>query len=83
MAITFRVDREKHYFVSVPDAENKESLSKNGITHILSVYNNAKPVFEVSRPYWTISVFVLSTEMSTAYAIMFPVSLLEAVMSYV
>lgn len=32
----------------VPDAENKESLSSNGITHILSVYNNAKPVFEVS-----------------------------------
>lgn len=31
------------------DAENKESLSKNGITHILSVYNNAKPVFEVSK----------------------------------
>lgn len=48
MAITFRVDQEKSYFVSVPDAENKESLSKNGITHILSVYNNAKPVFEVS-----------------------------------
>ncbi len=32
----------------VPDSENRESLSKNGITHILSVYNNAKPVFEVS-----------------------------------
>lgn len=36
-------------FFFAPDAENKESLSKNGITHILSVYNNAKPVFEVSR----------------------------------
>lgn len=34
--------------VLVPDAENRESLSQNGITHILSVYNNAKPVFEVS-----------------------------------
>lgn len=39
---------EEFHFLSVPDAENKESLSKNGITHILSVYNNAKPVFEVS-----------------------------------
>ncbi|XP_037549313.1 dual specificity protein phosphatase 22-A [Nematolebias whitei] len=28
------------------DSENRESLSKNGITHILSVYNNAKPMFE-------------------------------------
>lgn len=36
-------------FLFVSDAENKESLSKNGITHILSVYNNAKPVFEVGR----------------------------------
>ncbi|MED6252270.1 Dual specificity protein phosphatase 22-A [Ataeniobius toweri] len=28
------------------DSENRESLSKNEITHILSVYNNAKPVYE-------------------------------------
>lgn len=41
-----------------PDAENKESLSKNGITHILSVYNNAKPVFEVSTES-TLGVFTL------------------------
>lgn len=34
------------YLGNIRDAENKESLSKNGITHILSVYNNAKPVFE-------------------------------------
>lgn len=30
------------------DSENVDGLSKNGITHILSVYNNAKPVLEVS-----------------------------------
>ncbi|TMS13229.1 Dual specificity protein phosphatase 22-A [Larimichthys crocea] len=35
------------YLGNIRDAENKESLSKNGITHILSVYNNAKPMFEV------------------------------------
>ncbi|XP_028441621.1 dual specificity protein phosphatase 22-A isoform X2 [Perca flavescens] len=34
------------YLGNIRDAENRESLSKNGITHILSVYNNAKPVFE-------------------------------------
>lgn len=34
------------YLGNIRDAENKESLSNNGITHILSVYNNAKPVFE-------------------------------------
>ncbi|XP_008308850.1 dual specificity protein phosphatase 22-A [Cynoglossus semilaevis] len=34
------------YLGNIRDSENKESLSKNGITHILSVYNNAKPVFE-------------------------------------
>lgn len=34
------------YIGNIRDAENKESLSNNGITHILSVYNNAKPVFE-------------------------------------
>ncbi|XP_039867456.1 dual specificity protein phosphatase 22-A isoform X1 [Simochromis diagramma] len=34
------------YLGNIRDSENRESLSKNGITHILSVYNNAKPVFE-------------------------------------
>ncbi|KAM6943388.1 dual specificity protein phosphatase 22-A [Xenentodon cancila] len=34
------------YLGNIRDAENRDSLSKNGITHILSVYNNAKPVFE-------------------------------------
>lgn len=34
------------YLGNIRDAESRESLSKNGITHILSVYNNAKPVFE-------------------------------------
>ncbi|CAN9507010.1 unnamed protein product [Ophioblennius macclurei] len=34
------------YLGNIRDAENRESLAKNGITHILSVYNNAKPVFE-------------------------------------
>lgn len=30
------------------DSENVDGLAKNGITHILSVYNNAKPVLEVT-----------------------------------
>ncbi|XP_062241991.1 dual specificity protein phosphatase 22-A [Platichthys flesus] len=34
------------YLGNIRDSENRDSLSKNGITHILSVYNNAKPVFE-------------------------------------
>lgn len=34
------------YLGNIRDSENRESLSKNGITHILSVYNNAKPVYE-------------------------------------
>uniref|UniRef100_A0A3Q3SU21 Dual specificity phosphatase 22a n=1 Tax=Mastacembelus armatus TaxID=205130 RepID=A0A3Q3SU21_9TELE len=34
------------YLGNIRDAESRESLSKHGITHILSVYNNAKPVFE-------------------------------------
>ncbi|XP_008404147.1 dual specificity protein phosphatase 22-A [Poecilia reticulata] len=34
------------YLGNIRDSENREGLSKNGITHILSVYNNAKPVHE-------------------------------------
>ncbi|XP_077445447.1 dual specificity protein phosphatase 22-A isoform X2 [Stigmatopora argus] len=34
------------YLGNIRDAENRQSLSENGITHILSVYNNARPVFE-------------------------------------
>ncbi|KAM9817650.1 dual specificity protein phosphatase 22-A [Neosynchiropus ocellatus] len=34
------------YLGNIRDSENRESLSQNGITHILSVYNNAKPVYE-------------------------------------
>ncbi|XP_007549926.1 dual specificity protein phosphatase 22-A [Poecilia formosa] len=34
------------YLGNIRDSENREGLSKNGITHILSVYNNAKPVYE-------------------------------------
>ncbi|KAM4596754.1 dual specificity protein phosphatase 22-A [Fundulus diaphanus] len=34
------------YLGNIRDSENRENLSKNGITHILSVYNNAKPVYE-------------------------------------
>ncbi|XP_054627509.1 dual specificity protein phosphatase 22-A isoform X2 [Dunckerocampus dactyliophorus] len=34
------------YLGNIRDAENHQSLSQNGITHILSVYNNARPVFE-------------------------------------
>ncbi|XP_077568937.1 dual specificity protein phosphatase 22-A isoform X1 [Stigmatopora nigra] len=34
------------YLGNIRDAENQKSLSENGITHILSVYNNARPVFQ-------------------------------------
>ncbi|KAM9545153.1 dual specificity protein phosphatase 22-A isoform 2-T3 [Salvelinus alpinus] len=34
------------YLGNIRDSENRESLSQNNITHILSVYNNAKPVLE-------------------------------------
>ncbi|XP_061737016.1 dual specificity protein phosphatase 22-A isoform X2 [Nerophis ophidion] len=34
------------YLGNIRDSENRQSLSQNGITHILSVYNNARPVFE-------------------------------------
>ncbi|XP_012674710.1 dual specificity protein phosphatase 22-A [Clupea harengus] len=34
------------YLGNIRDSENRDSLSKNGITHILSVYNNAKPALE-------------------------------------
>ncbi|KAL4630251.1 dual specificity protein phosphatase 22-A-like [Arapaima gigas] len=34
------------YLGNIRDSENSEGLSRNGITHILSVYNNAKPVVE-------------------------------------
>uniref|UniRef100_A0A8C6SJ29 Dual specificity phosphatase 22a n=1 Tax=Neogobius melanostomus TaxID=47308 RepID=A0A8C6SJ29_9GOBI len=34
------------YLGNIRDSEDRESLSKNGITHILSVHNNAKPVYE-------------------------------------
>ncbi|CAI5782409.1 specificity phosphatase 22-A-like [Podarcis lilfordi] len=34
------------YLGNIRDSEDKENLVKNGITHILSVHNNAKPVLE-------------------------------------
>ncbi|XP_048021436.1 dual specificity protein phosphatase 22-A [Megalobrama amblycephala] len=34
------------FLESIIDSENRDSLSRNGITHILSVCNNAKPVLE-------------------------------------
>ncbi|KAL1007334.1 hypothetical protein UPYG_G00085150 [Umbra pygmaea] len=34
------------YLGNIRDSENKVNLSQNDITHILSVYNNAKPVLE-------------------------------------
>ncbi|XP_034282456.1 dual specificity protein phosphatase 22-A-like [Pantherophis guttatus] len=34
------------YLGSISDAEDKETLTKHGITHILSVHNNAKPLLE-------------------------------------
>ncbi|XP_056333931.1 dual specificity protein phosphatase 22-A isoform X1 [Danio aesculapii] len=34
------------YLGNIRDSENRDSLSRNGITHILSVCNNAKPVLE-------------------------------------
>lgn len=49
----------------VTDSENRESLSKNGITHILSVYNNAKPVFEVSGKSWLVFLDVLWLKIAT------------------
>ncbi|XP_039619325.1 dual specificity protein phosphatase 22-A [Polypterus senegalus] len=34
------------YLGNIRDSENQDSLSKNGLTHILSVYTNAKPVLQ-------------------------------------
>ncbi|XP_069758233.1 dual specificity protein phosphatase 22-A isoform X2 [Narcine bancroftii] len=34
------------YLGNIRDSQNKDSLVKNGITHILSICNNAKPVLE-------------------------------------
>ncbi|XP_053127575.1 dual specificity protein phosphatase 22-A-like isoform X3 [Hemicordylus capensis] len=34
------------YLGNIRDAEDRENLAKNGITHILSVHSNAKPVLE-------------------------------------
>ncbi|KAK6479998.1 dual specificity protein phosphatase 22-A [Huso huso] len=34
------------YLGNIRDSEDKDSLAKNGVTHILSVYNNAKPVLQ-------------------------------------
>ncbi|XP_057203521.1 dual specificity protein phosphatase 22-A [Triplophysa rosa] len=34
------------YLGNIRDSENRENLSRQGITHILSVCNNAKPVLE-------------------------------------
>lgn len=31
-----------------PDSEDHDSLQRNGVTHILSIHNSAKPVLEVS-----------------------------------
>ncbi|XP_064414694.1 dual specificity protein phosphatase 22-A isoform X2 [Latimeria chalumnae] len=31
---------------NIRDSEDSENLAKNGVTHILSIYNNAKPVLE-------------------------------------
>ncbi|XP_053127572.1 dual specificity protein phosphatase 22-A-like isoform X2 [Hemicordylus capensis] len=35
------------YLGNIRDAEDRENLAKNGITHILSVHSNAKPVLEI------------------------------------
>uniref|UniRef100_A0A8D0BH41 Dual specificity protein phosphatase 22 n=1 Tax=Salvator merianae TaxID=96440 RepID=A0A8D0BH41_SALMN len=37
------------YLGNIRDAEDRENLAKNGITHILSVHNNAKPVLETEQ----------------------------------
>ncbi|XP_074865198.1 dual specificity protein phosphatase 22-A-like [Carettochelys insculpta] len=34
------------YLGNIRDAEDGENLAKNGVTHILSVHNNARPVLE-------------------------------------
>lgn len=37
-----------HVLPLLPDSEDRENLLRNGVTHILSVHNRAKPVLEVS-----------------------------------
>ncbi|XP_068179182.1 dual specificity protein phosphatase 22-A isoform X2 [Antennarius striatus] len=44
------------YIGSLSDAENRKSLTENGITHILSVYNNPRPLFE-DKTYLCIDVY--------------------------
>uniref|UniRef100_A0A672UGK0 Uncharacterized protein n=1 Tax=Strigops habroptila TaxID=2489341 RepID=A0A672UGK0_STRHB len=36
------------YLGNIRDSEDHESLRRNGVTHILSIHNSAKPVLEVS-----------------------------------
>uniref|UniRef100_A0A8D0GUW6 Dual specificity protein phosphatase 22-A-like n=1 Tax=Sphenodon punctatus TaxID=8508 RepID=A0A8D0GUW6_SPHPU len=42
------------YLGNIRDSEDRENLAKHGVTHILSVHNNAKPVLE-DMTYFCIS----------------------------
>uniref|UniRef100_A0A8C2TVQ9 Uncharacterized protein n=1 Tax=Coturnix japonica TaxID=93934 RepID=A0A8C2TVQ9_COTJA len=40
--------------VLLADSEDRDSLRRHGVTHILSVHNGAKPVLEVSAGHGTV-----------------------------
>uniref|UniRef100_A0A8C8AFT1 Uncharacterized protein n=1 Tax=Otus sunia TaxID=257818 RepID=A0A8C8AFT1_9STRI len=40
-----------HVLLLLPDSEDRENLLRNGVTHILSVHNSAKPVLEVTLTF--------------------------------
>ncbi|KAK0135129.1 Dual specificity protein phosphatase 22-A [Merluccius polli] len=54
------------YLGNIRDAENKGSLSQNGVTHILSVYNNAKPMLE-DKTYLCINAADASSQNLSQY----------------
>ncbi|CAL8404153.1 unnamed protein product [Boreogadus saida] len=54
------------YLGNIRDSENRGSLSQNGITHILSVYNNAKPVLE-DKTYLCINAADASSQNLSQY----------------
>uniref|UniRef100_A0A669QV43 Dual specificity phosphatase 22 n=1 Tax=Phasianus colchicus TaxID=9054 RepID=A0A669QV43_PHACC len=37
------------YLGNIRDSEDRDSLRRHGVTHILSVHNGAKPVLEVNH----------------------------------
>lgn len=54
------------YLGNIRDAENRGSMSQNGVTHILSVYNNAKPVLE-DKTYLCINAADASSQNLSQY----------------